>query len=308
MVNGEPIMQDLNDLYYYAAVVEHGGFAPAGRALGVPKSKLSRRIALLEERLGARLLHRSTRHFSVTEVGQTFYAHCKAMLVEAEAAHEAVALTQAKPCGVVRLTCPIALLYAHIGTMLADFMQLYPQVTVHLEATNRSVDPVGEAIDVAIRVRPPPLEDSELVMRILADRGQCLVASPGLLARCGTPRGPGDLGALPSLALGVPQELYSWELCGPDAAHAQVHHQPRFVTTDMMALRTAAVAGVGVVQLPVMMVSRELAGGSLVRLVPRWQPPREIIHAVFPSRRGLLPSVRALLDYLAERFAGLDED
>ncbi|WP_232818296.1 LysR family transcriptional regulator [Zobellella maritima] len=309
MVNDGLIMQDLNDLYYYAAVVEHGGFAPAGRALGIPKSKLSRRIALLEERIGARLLQRSTRHFSVTEVGQTFYAHCRAMLVEAEAAHEAVAMTHAEPCGVVRVTCPIALLYAHIGVMLADFMGLYPQVKVYLEATNRQVDPVGEAIDMAIRVRPPPIEDSELVMRTFSDRGQCLVASPGLLARCGSPREPGELGALPSLALGnAPQERYVWELGGPGGTHAQVDHQPRFVTTDMFALRTAAVAGVGVVQLPVMMVTRELASGALARLLPQWQPPREIIHAVFPSRRGLLPSVRALLDYLAERFAELDED
>ncbi|ATG75347.1 LysR family transcriptional regulator [Zobellella denitrificans] len=301
-------MQDLNDLYYFAAVVDHGGFSPAGRALGIPKSKLSRRIALLEERLGARLLQRSTRHFSVTEVGQRFYGHCKAMLVEAEAARDLVASTQAEPRGVVRLSCPIALLHAHVGQMLAGFMGRYPQVTLHLDATNRRVDLVGEAIDVAIRVRPPPLEDSELVLRTLADRAQCLVASPTLLAERGEPRVPAELGRLPSLALGAPQELYSWELYGPDEVQAQILHRPRFVTTDMLALRAAALAGVGVVQLPVMMVREPLAAGALVRLLPAWQPRREIIHAVYPSRRCLLPSVRALLDHLAEGFAAMDEE
>ena len=96
-------MQDLNDLYYFAQVVEHGGFAPAGRALGMPKSKLSRRIALLEERLGVRLIQRSTRHFSVTDIGQTYYVHCNAMLVEAEAAQEAIDVTRSEPRGTVRL-------------------------------------------------------------------------------------------------------------------------------------------------------------------------------------------------------------
>lgn len=101
-------MQDLNDLYYYVQVVDHLGFAPAGRALGIPKSKLSRRIALLEERLGVRLLQRSTRRFSVTEIGQTYYAHCKAMLVEAAAAQEAIDITRSDPQGTVRITCPVA--------------------------------------------------------------------------------------------------------------------------------------------------------------------------------------------------------
>ena len=105
-------MQDLNDLYYFAEVVDHGGFAPAGRAIGVPKSKLSRRVALLEERLGVRLIQRSTRRFAVTDVGRTYYAHCKAMLVEAQSAQEAIEQTRAEPCGVVRISCPVALLDA----------------------------------------------------------------------------------------------------------------------------------------------------------------------------------------------------
>ncbi len=148
---------DLNDLFYFAMVVEHGGFSQAGRALAMPKSKLSRRIALLEERLGVRLIQRSTRRFSVTEVGQDYYRHCKAMLVEAEAAEEAIAMSRAEPRGTIRLACPIAILHARIGTMLADFLALHPQVTVQLDATNRRVDVVGEGVDVAIRVRPPPL-------------------------------------------------------------------------------------------------------------------------------------------------------
>lgn len=301
-------MQDLNDLYYFVQVVEHGGFAPAGRALGMPKSKLSRRIAMLEERMGVRLLQRSTRHFSVTDIGQTFHDHCKAMLVEAEAAHDAVDAVRAEPRGVVRLACPVALLHAHVGGMLADFMARHPQVTIHLEATNRRVDLVSEAVDVAIRVRPAPLEDSDLVMRVLADRGQCVVASPALVQRQGTPRAPADLADLPSLGLGAPHQDFAWNLFGPDGAHASVHFTPRFITTDMVALRTAAIAGVGLVQLPTLMVREALAEGALVHLLPDWAPRREIIHAVFASRRGLLPSVRALIDDLAMRFAELDED
>ena len=301
-------MRDLNDLYYFVEVVNHRGFSPAGRALGMPKSKLSRRIALLEERLGTRLIQRSTRRFTVTEMGQVYYQHCRAMLIEAEAADEAIALRYAEPRGVVRVTCPVALLEARVAEMLAEFMVEYPLVDVHVEATNRRVDVVGEGIDVAIRVRPPPLEDSDLVMRVLADRGQCLVASPKLLEKKGVPLTPADLIGWPSLDLGMPQNDHVWTLNGPDGEQAAIRHQPRLVTRSMPALRAAAVAGVGIVQLPTMMLTEQIARGELIQVLQGWQPRREIIHAVFASRRGLLPSVRALLDLLAERFSNLKED
>jgi len=301
-------VRDLNDLYYFAQVVDHGGFAPAGRALGQPKSTLSRRIAALEEQLGARLLNRSTRRVSVTEIGRIYYTHCKAMLVQAEAAQDAIDAMRAEPCGVVRISCPVALLEARVADMLAAFQQRYPQVALHLEATNRRVDVIEERFDIAIRVRPPPLEDSELVLRRLADRGQCLVAAPALLERHGAPEVPADLSGLPSLALGRPQQRHRWHLVGPDGSEARVTHQPRLVTRSMRALRIAADAGIGIVQLPTMMMSRALAEGRLVQVLPGWAPPREIVHAVFPSRRGLLPAVRGLIDHLAERFAALDED
>ncbi|GLC91304.1 LysR family transcriptional regulator [Cupriavidus sp. TA19] len=302
-------MHDLNDLYFYVQAVEHGGFAPAGGVLGMPKSRLSRRIAVLEERLGVRLIQRSTRRFSMTEIGRTYYEHCKAMLMEAEAAQEAVELTRAEPRGTVRVTCPVALLHAHVGEMVASFMTVHPRVVVHLEATNRRVDPVGDAVDVSIRVRPPPLQDSDLVIRVLAERRQCLVASAGLVAaHRGLPLAPAELAELPSLALGTPQAEYSWTLFGPDGAQVVLHHRPRFVTGDMIALRTAAMAGVGICQLPVMMVREQLNTGSLVRLLPDWAPRPELLHAVFPSRRGVLPAVRALIEHLAGRFGEMNEE
>lgn len=301
-------MQDLNDFWYFVQVVDHGGFSPASRAVGIPKSRLSRRIQLLEERLETRLIQRSTRSFTVTEAGLIFYRHCKAMMIEAEAAQEAIDSLRAEPRGVVRLTCPIALLHVHVGAMLAQFMARYPQVTVQLEETNRQVDVVNESVDLAIRVRPGPLDDSELVMRKLADRGMCLVASPALVARFGLPSSPADLAPWPSLALSRVQQTYRWILFGPQDQEAILHHKPRFITTDMIALRSAAMAGVGIVQLPMMMLKEQFADGSLVHLLPQWRTRREIIHAVYPSRRGQLPAVRALIDFLVESYAGFVEE
>ena len=300
-------MQDLNDLYLFAQVVDHLGFAPAGRALGIPKSTLSRRIGLLEEQLGVRLIQRSTRRFAVTDIGQIYYGHCRAMLIEAEAAQRSIELNRSEPQGVIRVTCPVAILHARIGAMLADFMAETPRVTVHLEATNRVVDVIGEGVDVAIRVRPPPLKDSDLVMRVLAERRWCLVASPAFLKAFGVPAVPADLTRMPTLDLGPPSYEHVWQFDGPDGTSATVRHTPRFITDDMTALRQAAVAGVGIVQLPDMMVTDELASGALVKVMPEWQPKSGIVHAVFPSRRGLLPSVRKLIDFLAHRFGQIDE-
>lgn len=301
-------MQDLNDFVWFVKVVDYGGFAAAGRALDLPKSRLSRRIAQLEERLGVRLIHRTTRQFTVTEVGQTFYQHCKAMMVEAEAAEEAVAALQAEPRGIVRITCPITLLHVHVGPMLARFMARYPGINLQLEATNRRIDLVGEGVDVAIRVRPRPFDDSDLVLRVLADRGHCLVASPALIQRMGEPVAPSELSAWPGLSMNEGKHIHKWALSGPGGAKAEIHYHPRLITTDMLALREAAVAGIGVVQLPILMVKDQLASGELIRVLEAWEPRREVIHAVYPSRRGLLPSVRALVDFLTEEYAKMVEE
>lgn len=145
-------MDDLNDVYYFVKVVEYGGFTPAGRALDVAKSKLSRRIAALEAQYGVRLLHRSTRHFSVTETGRAFYERCLGVLAEVDAATEVMERSRAEPQGTIRMSCPTALLEYRIGDLVAQFMTLYPKVQVHLDATNRRVDVLGEGLDLALRV------------------------------------------------------------------------------------------------------------------------------------------------------------
>ena len=299
-------MQDLNDLYYFAQVIDHGGFAPASRALGVPKSKLSRRISGLEERLGVRLIQRSTRRFAITEVGEVFYRHCRAMVIEAEAAQDAVDQVRSEPCGTVRLACPIALLHAQVAPMLADFLARYPRVKLQLEATNRHVDVVGERFDLALRVRFPPLADSDLAHRVLGESPQRLVVQPALLARLGEIRVPADLHGAPSLAWGPATGEHVWRLDGPDGAVAEVRHEPVLTTDDFETLRTAALAGAGVAQLPTLMLGDTLRTGALVAVPGGWAPRSGLVHAVFPTRRGLMPSVRALVDFLAERFAALE--
>lgn len=293
-------MDDLNDLYYFVQVVDHGGFTPAGRALGMPKSKLSRRIAALEQQYDVRLLQRTTRHFSVTETGLEFYQQCLAVLAEVQGAREVMERQRSEPQGVVRVSCPTALLEYRIGPLVARFMKQWPKIRVLLEATNRRVDVLGEGIDIALRVRFPPIESSDLVMRVLSNSPQRLVASPSLLKPKKALKNPDALVAasLPSLDWGPPRD-HAWQFDGPDGAQATVRHQPRYITDDMTALRQAALEGVGVVQLPCMVVEDALASGALIDVIPGWVPKGGVVHAVFPSRRGLLPGVRLLIDFLA---------
>jgi DNA-binding transcriptional LysR family regulator len=295
-------MQDLNDLYLFVQAVDHGGFAAAARALGLQKSKVSRRIGLLEDRLGVRLIQRSTRRFSVTEIGQEYYRRCVAMLVEAEGAQNVIDQSRAEPCGVVRLSCPTGLLAFQFGALFGRFMALYPDVELHVESTNRRVDVIGEGFDLAIRVRPPPLAESELVMRRFDERTIRIVASPDLLKQRAITL-PADLAGLPSVDFGPAGGEHRWRLTHADGSIAEVRHAPRLITDDMAVLRDAALAGAGAARLPTLVVWDDLQAGRLVTLLPDWKPSNEIVHAVFPSRRGLLPSVRALLDFLADECA-----
>ena len=294
-------LQDLNDLYFFAAVVEHGGFSAAGRALGVPKSRLSKRVAQLEERLGVRLLQRTTRRFMVTEVGERFYAHCRAVLEEAQAAQDAVDELRAEPRGVVRLSCPISLTQTVLAYLLPDFLALYPKMQVRLLSSDRRVDVIGEGYDLAIRVRTKLDTDANLVMRSFGQAQTKLVASPTLLDAQGRPSQPDELARLPALSMREHEGAQVWELIDADGKQSVVEVQARLITGDFAVLLEAARRGMGVALLPESVCAPAISSGELEVVLPDWSVPGGTMHFVYPSRRGMLPGVRALVDFLAER-------
>ncbi|MEJ1960061.1 MAG: LysR family transcriptional regulator [Gammaproteobacteria bacterium] len=293
-------MRDLNDLFYFSQVVTHGGFAPAGRALRIPKSKLSRRVAQLEAGLGARLIERSARRFRVTDLGKAFFEQCQLAISAAERAEALVASSLTEPRGVVRFSCPTGLTEV-VSPAVPDFLKLYPRTRIQIVATDRPVDLIAERIDVALRVRVKLDTDAALTMRTLARSRRILLASPAL-ANLIQSHDIASLAAWPTLSSSDDRDEVTWNLEGPnDQTHAQVH-TPRLGCSDFAAVREAAIAGLGVAFLPDHACASALRAGTLVRVFPDWRGQEGIVHLVFTTRTGLPPLVRAWIDHLANRF------
>ncbi|WP_200917793.1 LysR substrate-binding domain-containing protein [Jeongeupia sp. HS-3] len=296
-------MIDLNDMFFFAEVATQGGFSAASRSLGIPKSRLSRRVAELETRLGVRLLQRTTRKLALTEAGERYYRHCLAIRDEARAAEEAVQEIQSEPRGVLRVSCPVTLAQWSLAPLLGQFMALYPQVRLNLLISNRAIDVVEEGVDIALRVRPALQDSATLVVKRLGVSRTILVASPGQLLRQGQPTAPEELSWLDTVASGESDGRAQWPLLGPGGATSTFSHYPRLVAEDLLTLRWAALSGIGMALLPDFMCREELNAGTLVEVLPVWFPQPGVVHAVYPSRRGMLPAVRALLDFLGEHLA-----
>jgi DNA-binding transcriptional LysR family regulator len=226
-----------------------------------------------------------------------------ALIAEAEAAKDAINQTLSAPRGVVRVSCPTGLLQGGVANILAKYLGAHPQVSIALEATNRRVDVVDEGIDIAIRVRVPPLEDSDLAMRSFGGSQMILVGSPALVAAQGQPQTLTDIERMPTLSMGTVGKEHTWHFLDTDSKPTTLTHTPRLSTDDLFTLRQAAIRGVGVACLPALVVADDLSGGSLVRLLPSLSSRSGVVHAVFPSRRGMVPAVRSLLDSLSEGFA-----
>ncbi len=293
-------MQDLNDMLFFAEVVERGGFTAASRSLGIPKSRLSRRISELEQQLGVRLLQRTTRKLSLTEVGETYLRHCLAMREEAQAAADAVAQVKGTPRGTVRVTCPVTLAQTVLGELIPLFLARYPEVRLEIQVINRPVNVVEEGVDVALRVRQSLDESGSMVVKRLGTGRQILVASIDLLNRQGTPKTIEELAGLDSVSMPSLDGRHVLELIGPDGEKEHVYMSPRYIADDLLMLKYAAVAGTGYCWLPDYLCREEIEDGRLVELLPQWSQPQGIVHAVFSSRRGLLPAVRSFLDFLGE--------
>ena len=291
-------MDDINDLLLFAAVVTHGSFSAASRALGIPKSRISRRVAGLEQRIGVRLLQRSTRAVHVTEVGTAFYEHCEAVRNSARDAFEIAERAGDKPSGVLRVSCPVGVAHIFVAPILARFILAHPNVRLELNLTNHPVDVIAEGYDLALRIRTR-LEDSDLVVRKFALSEQVLVASPIFVAQHGPFDTPSSLQRVVGCGpAGVRGERNFWRLSGPDGGTADIEYRPALATDDVHVLAQAVMGGVGVAQLPLALCAPAVADGRLEVLLPRHRLPQHQLHAVFPSRRGLAPAVRAFLDFL----------
>lgn len=297
-------MQDLNDMLFFAEVVDRGGFAAAGRALHVPKSRLSRRVADLEARLGVRLLQRTTRRLSLTEAGEVYHRHCVAMREQAEAADEAVALVHDEPRGTVRVACPVTLAQTTIGPLVPRFLAAHPQVRIDMQVSNRVVDLVQEGVDVALRVRATLDDSGTLVIKNLGATHGVLVASPQLLQRFGQPQDVEALRNLPTLSMSAADGRANWHLHGPKGARFELQHRPVYTADDLLTLKFAVVQGIGMAVLPDYLCTDELRSGEVVPVLPGWEPPQAMVLAVFPSRRGMVPAVRRFLDFLGDNVVG----
>jgi len=293
-------MQDLNDMIFFAEVAERGSFTAAGRALGLPKSRLSRRVASLEAQLGVQLMQRSSRKLSLTQAGELYLRYCVEMRDAAQAAHEAIAQVQTEPHGTVRLSCPVTLAQSAMGPLLPGFMKRYPQVRVEMRVLNRPVDPVEDGVDIALRVRPQIEDSATLVAKTFGVSRLILVASPDQLRWQGPVLKPVDLSRLDTVSMSVGESRTSWRLEGPDGEVIVHSHQPRYAADDLLTLGFAVVQGIGAAMLPDYMCRAHLKAGRLVELLPGWGPPPGITHAMFPARRALFPPVRHLLDFLSE--------
>lgn len=292
-------MLDLRAVFYFVQVVDHGGFTAASRTLRTPKSTLSHRVQQLEAELGAKLVIRTSRRFRLTEVGAAFYGRALRLLREAEGAEDIVRERLGEPTGMVRFTAPVPIVQFALPRVLPAFLARYPKVSLTEDASQTVVDIVGEGYDLALRTHSGPLPDSNLVQRTVAPVPWFLFAGAAYLERAGEPGTPQDLArhSLIAVARAGPPV---WRLRGPEDAEFVLRlEQPRFVSSDMVALREAAEAGLGVVALPGYVCWPEARSGRLQQVLPAWRAADSTLSLLIPFRQGLLPSVRAFADFLA---------
>ncbi|AUX20359.1 transcriptional regulator [Sorangium cellulosum] len=282
-------LEDLSGLSMFVRIVEEGSLSAAGRALGVPKATISRHLALLEKRLGAPLLIRSTRALSLTDTGRRFFDRVQPIVRDAQRATAEVKSHNAAPSGLLRISASVAYGQAAIAPRLLTFMRRYPAVRIDLHLHDGRVNLVSDGYDLAIRMGV--LEDSELVSHKLADIHMVIVASPSWLEQHDMPRRPGDLAGHPAV------------LTRPDMIHWQVGGETvrvpwRMSTGNMILTRDAARAGLGIALVPEFLASRDLERGTLVRLLPDLELPVIQATALYPRAAGCSAALRALLDDL----------
>ncbi|WP_018151433.1 LysR family transcriptional regulator [Leeia oryzae] len=290
-------MDKFLEMQTFASVVDTGSFVRAADALNMSKAAVSRYVADLEQRLGVRLLHRTTRKLSLTEEGRAFHARCKVLLDELEEAESEITASSAQASGLVKINVPVSFGILHLAPLWSDFMVQNPKVTLDVTLSDRVVDLVKEGYDLAVRIGS--LHSSTLISRKLASTRMILCASPGYLAKHGAPSHPADLASHTVLAYSLLTMGEHWVLEGPEGkTSVQVH--PTLRTNSGDTCRAVALRDQGVILQPSFLVQDDLRSGALIELLPQYRSAEFGIYAVYPSRQYVSAKVRLLIDFLAK--------
>jgi DNA-binding transcriptional LysR family regulator len=289
----------LQSMAVFVRVAELGSFSSAALQLGLSKSAVSKHVTALEERLGVRLINRTTRRLALTEAGSVFRDYCARIAQDVEEAELSAMQHGTLPRGRLKLNAPMTFGFLHLGPLLPEFLARHPGIEVELTLNDRFVDLLEEGYDVAVRIGR--LADSSLIARRLATTRFVCAASPAYLARAGAPCQPTDLTGHNCLRYSLHRQPDDWAF-GRGAEHVSVRIKGNLKANNGDALRSAALEGLGIVYIPDFIVGDDLERGLLVPLLPDWQTPEIPIHAVFPPQRHASAKLRVFVDYLVEKF------
>jgi DNA-binding transcriptional LysR family regulator len=294
-------MDRLTGMAVFARVIEAGSFTAAAVQLGMSKSAVSKAVAALEDRLGARLLNRTTRRLALTEVGRAFYERCARIVAEAEEAELAVTHLQVAPRGTLRVNAPVSFGALHLGPALAGFLARYPELRVEVELSDRFVDLLEEGYDVALRIAAT-LPDSSMIARRITVNESVVCASPAYWQRHGRPQAPQELARHACVTYAYNPNPHEWPFVDAAGRPLTVRVDGPLHTNNGDAALHVALAGLAVVRLPRFICAPELAAGRLEAVLEDASPPPSGIYAIYPHSRHLSAKVRAFVDYLLERF------
>lgn len=288
---------DLNDIVVFTKVVETKSFTGAAEQLGLPKSTVSRKLAQLEERLGVRLVQRTTRKLALTDIGLAYYERCSRIVADVASAEQLVTDMQSTPRGRLRITAPVDLSMRYLGSIIADFIGTHSDINVELEATDRIVDLIEEGFDLAVRFGPLP--ESTLIARRLCTISGVMCASPDYLARRGTPKTIEELDEHDRVLFTPSPRTQSWTLTHGDQVF-EFGRPARFASNNVGAVHEAVAAGGGIALLTDFIVANDCARNSLVYVLPEWTGRAIDVNAVYPARQNLPPRLSLFLDHLAK--------
>lgn len=296
-------MESANQMGVFVRSVEEGSFSAAARSLDMSPSAVSKQIHRLEERLGVRLLHRSTRSLTLTDEGAAYYERCARIAADIADAESLVASLAGQVRGTLRVTATVAFAKAYLLPLFPEFLKRYPELQLALELTDRQVDLVEERVDVAIRFSEQVVDES-VVARRLAPNERVICAAPAYLEIHGVPETPEDLLAHNCLRLSTVQSWNDWEFADDNGTRT-LQVQGNFETNSADAVFHAVLSGLGIARLSTYLVAKHLKTGRLVRLLPAWSHDTSDVLVVYPNRRNLPPKVRVFIDFLAEQLGGV---